>query len=118
MPNFTERDGVRISPDGHEVCQTQAAWDRRRGERLKIAGYRCECKRDCPAHRFRRCNAPLVLHAKDAIGAGQVAHVHHKTKRGMGGGTRDDRVENLEANCPYCHLQEEERQRFGKVKRR
>lgn len=32
---------------------------------------------------------------------------HHKIKRGMGGGFRDDRLENLEWLCKECHRVEE-----------
>lgn len=114
MPNFTERDGIRIYKDGREVCRTREAWDRRRGARLKIADYQCECKRECPHHKFHRCRRPLALHEDEASDLGiDVAHVHHLTKRGIGGAARDDRVENLEADCPACHLLEEERHRFG-----
>lgn len=89
--------GVRILTDGREVCVTQAAWNRRRQEVLKRAGHRCECREDCQWHRGRRCKRMIGL-------AGWLTHIHHRTRRGTAGAKRDDRIENLEANCVHCHM--------------
>jgi len=85
--------GVRVYADGREVCVTAAAWRRRRRERIEMARYRCECCEDCASHRGRRCNRPIA----------QCADVHHRKRRGLGGAKRDDRLENLEADCRTCH---------------
>jgi len=86
-------NGVRIYADGREVCKSPSAWKRRRVEVLRLAGFRCQCREDCAWHRGRRCGASLR----------KWAEIHHKKRRGLGGGRRDDRKENLEADCLQCH---------------
>src|SRR5579862_8906687 len=119
MPaRFELKNGIRFYPDGREVCVTAAAWSRRRRERLEIAGFRCEGTRACPRHRNQRCNNLLtgsISHATDAM----MAHVHHENKggRGLGGGKREDRLEKLEADCEFCHVDGHERDRFKGVRK-
>lgn len=105
MPaKFKLVSGVRIYKDGREVCATRAAWERRRREVIARAGRRCECREDCESHRGRRCNRRLAATMNEALFVSAVvAEVHHKTRRGMGGEKRDDRLENLECDCPLCH---------------
>jgi hypothetical protein len=97
--------GVRIYPDGREVAVTREAWERRRREAIARAGRRCECREDCESHRGRRCNRRVTATMNEALFiSAVVANVHHKKRRGMGGGHRDDRLENLECDCPNCHV--------------
>lgn len=79
-----------------EICHG-TAWEARRKEVHDRANGRCE--RD-----FR----PAPLHnAYDANGETIPAgHAHHKRRRGMGGGFRDDRATNLEWLCSGCHTEE------------
>lgn len=105
MPaRFNLVDGVRIYPDGREVCVTRAATERRRLEVIARAGRRCECREDCESHRGRRCNRRIAATMNEALFVSAVvAHIHHKTRRGMGGGKRDDRIDNLMCLCYKCH---------------
>jgi len=111
MPaRFKLVDGIRIYPDGREVCVTRAARDRRRLERIVLAKGRCECTQDCRSHVGRRCNRLIAATVTQSEQLKiPVTHVHHKKRRGMGGATRDDRIENLEATCEFCHRSEHER---------
>jgi hypothetical protein len=111
MPaRFKEKDGVRIYPDGREVCYTQKAWDRRRAERIELAEFRCECTGECGLHQGRRCNRVIAVHQTASANAGDA---HHTASRGIGGGRRDDRLEKIRAFCRMpCHTRVTEKERF------
>lgn len=117
MPaRFKEKYGVRIYPDGREVCYTQKAWDRRREECFERDGFLCQCIGDCFSHSYRgKCNAMLSLHSEN--NGAVVGDAHHKKTRGHGGGRRDDRLSNLESFCRNCHAHETERERFKGLKK-
>ena len=87
-------DGIRIFPDGREVCETKEAWDRRRGECRTLAAGRCSCRRMVPLHDERNENGDVVRYA---------GHADHIVSRGMGGAKRDDRLHNLRWSCFWCH---------------
>lgn len=81
---------------GPEVCKG-IAWTHRRLEVVEREDGKCE-----------RCKRPAPFHPTDEHPSG---HVHHKNgTRGLGGGKRDDRLENLELLCFVCHLIEHEKQ--------
>lgn len=77
--------GTRVTEDGREIL-SRTAWAIRSHECGYLAGFRCQ-----------RCSM-------FTDGTGEA---HHKIKRGMGGGFRDDRMENLEWLCRPCHRREE-----------
>jgi hypothetical protein len=73
-----------------EVCETRAAWDRRRRECYDRARGLCEnpwCGREAP------------IETED----GAPGHAHHVNLRGAGGSKRDDRLLNLRWLCWKCH---------------
>jgi hypothetical protein len=72
-------------PDGREIL-SPADWSKRSAQAWLKAGACCE-----------RCRKYT----------GFDGDPHHKIKRGMGGGFRDDRLENLEWLCRECHRAEE-----------
>jgi HNH endonuclease len=76
----------KITKDGREIC-TGKDWTHRREECAIRAILGCES-----------CHRYLPLHRGEA---------HHIIKRGMGGGFRDDRLENLMWLCMTCHREEE-----------
>jgi 5-methylcytosine-specific restriction endonuclease McrA len=82
-PGKVRKPAVRSLRDGREVCRTRAAWDKRRLEVWKRDRERCVF-----------CTISLRL---------SEAHIDHVKKRGMSGGTRDDRPENLRTLCEQCH---------------
>jgi 5-methylcytosine-specific restriction endonuclease McrA len=73
--------------DGREIL-SPADWSKRRKQVWERAWYYCE----------GGCGRITDLADGEA---------HHKIKRGMGGGFRDDRLENLEWLCRECHRIEE-----------
>jgi hypothetical protein len=75
---------TRVMEDGREIL-SPAAWSKRR-EEVRFLANSCCC----------RCNH-FCAHGE----------VHHKIKRGMGSGFRDDRIGNLEWLCLICHRAEE-----------
>ena len=76
----------KITKDGREVLTGKHWLDRRE---------------DCAARSMYRCDRCGI---STQWGCGEV---HHKIKRGMGGGFRDDRLGNLEWLCLPCHREEE-----------
>jgi len=77
-----EPPAVRKLPDGREICNLDAWLDRR------VAVWRRDGKR------CMFCGKSLDLKA---------AEIDHIIKRGLGGGTRDDRMPNLRTLCRRCH---------------
>lgn len=75
----------KITKDGREIL-TGKDWGRRRDQVRLGANERCS-----------RCESFT----------GVSGECHHRVKRGMGGGFRDDRLENLEWLCRECHVTEE-----------
>lgn len=104
---YTEQNGIRTFANGREVCVTEAAKLKRRQTVWLRDARRCQCTKDCAAHRGRKCNALLALTIKMAQEFSlPVAHIHHKRRRGLGGSTRDDRSEKLVTSCGICHAGE------------
>jgi hypothetical protein len=79
---------TRVMPDGREIL-TGKHWQDRKLECGTRDNFHC-----------RRCRHYTGVFEGEA---------HHKIKRGMGGGFRDDRLENLEWLCRECHEAEEAR---------
>lgn len=76
----------KITKDGREVL-TGKHWSERKEDCAALANYLCaNCRR---------------------FTAWQFGDVHHKVKRGMGGGFRDDRLGNLTWLCRACHTRVE-----------
>lgn len=75
--------GVRTLRDGREIC-SHAFWMVRRREVWVRDGRRCVF-----------CGRALSNHA---------AEIDHIKTRGMGGGSRDDRLSNLRTLCHDCHM--------------
>lgn len=95
--------------DGREVCRGEA-WEQRRKECHDRAGGRCEGLRGKERQQFR-CNRLAPFHSVRDPDYGEViapaGHAHHKNgTRGLGGGKRDDRAENLAWLCNWCHRDE------------
>jgi len=113
---------TRTLRDGREVC-TGSDWEKRRQEVHLRASGRCERELliDTGGQRRRRmrCDKPAPLH-NFYNGDGEVVipagHAHHKRRRGMGGGFRDDRAANLEWVCSGCHIEEHRPKRTVRVK--
>ena len=95
---------VRVNKsDGKEVeiRRSPKAWEERREEVGEAAGYRCQ---------HRPCGRPAPLHDEE-IDCGEdvlpvivpAGHTAHKDARKMGGGSRNDKSENLGWLCRYCH---------------
>jgi hypothetical protein len=92
--------------DAREICRTQPEWDARRKNVHDRAGGRCERIKG----RYR-CNRLAPLHDVLDAAYGEVrypaGHAHHKNgTRGLGGGKRDDSLENLDWLCSICHWDE------------
>jgi hypothetical protein len=85
MAGYVER-GVRHLPDGREIDLTEAAWQRRRKALHEREESKCE-----------KCSRFAPLHNSEIAWAG---HAHHK--HGRKGG--DDRIQNLEWCCNFCHF--------------
>jgi len=65
---------------------TPYQWRKRREELCTQAHGRCQ-----------RCTYPTTL---------SEGHAHHKERRGLGGGKRNDSLSNLEWLCQSCHIKE------------
>jgi hypothetical protein len=80
---------------GREICEGQA-WQERRKECHDRAGGYCECgcTRWAPLHDVKDPDGRVRTKAGEA---------HHKRKRGMGGGFRDDSLANLQWLYWECH---------------
>lgn len=106
---ISEENDLRVYESGREVCLSDQAWNVRRKEIWERDERRCQCTKDCPEHIGKQCGKFLALTMKLAIELrAEIGHVHHKTKRGMGGGTRDDQKGNLVLFCWKCHAREKE----------
>ena len=81
-PFRSRRKRTRITKDGRLILSPEA-WSLQRKLVYERDGGRC-----------RRCRKPILL---------SQAEIDHKRKRGMGGGTRDDRIRNLRTLCRDCH---------------
>lgn len=88
------QNGIRYIGD-REICETQAAWNRRREELHTLKAGRCEgCRRMVPLHDEKNALGDVIRYA------GQADHI---IGRGMGGARRDDRLSNLRLLCFWCH---------------
>jgi 5-methylcytosine-specific restriction endonuclease McrA len=86
---------VKLTKDGRLILAGIAYRDRK-GEVWERDGKRCV-----------RCLRSVEL---------DESEMHHRERRGMGGATRTDVMENLETLCPRCHRgthDEERRLHFG-----
>jgi len=83
----TVTDDRYIYPDGREVCRTTPAGRVVYYERKRMAW-------EAQGRRCAICDRPISL---------RQATVDHKEPRGMGGGRRDDRQENIQAACWGCN---------------
>lgn len=93
-------DGIRIFPDGREVCETPEAWNRRREEVFLRERCRCQgCKRVTPLHDRKDEQGDVIADA---------GHADHIIPRGMKGAKRDDRPPNLRWLCNWCHRRRHE----------
>lgn len=91
-----KKSGIVVRGE-REICHG-TAWEQRRQEVHLRAGGRCERDgRPAPLHDFYDGSGEISIPA---------GHAHHKRKRGMGGGFRDDRAINLEWLCSGCHFEE------------
>jgi|SRR5579885_2233186 len=105
--SYSEKNGVRSYHDGREVCVTRDAILLRRRQVWIRDGRRCQCMKDCPSHAGHKCNRLLAITVKIAEETNTpVAHIHHRKRRGMAGGARDDRMDNLITECGFCHAGE------------
>jgi len=85
-----------------EICRSRKAWEERREEVGEAADYRCQ---------HRPCGRPAPLHDEEIYAYGpdvlpvivRAGHAAHKDARKMGGGSRDDKPENLGWLCWLCH---------------
>lgn len=90
----------------HILRQTRRTWDGR--ELLSPADYEKRCievwRRDGKRCQFERMTSPGVFEICGALlPVRSMAEIHHKRGRGMGGGFRDDAMENLATGCKACH---------------
>lgn len=91
----------KVTCEPREICHGKS-WNVRREEVWERDRRRClDCNQPVPLHHVKRKDGQVIEKA---------AEIHHKTKRGMGGGKRDDRKENLATLCWQCH---DKRERFG-----
>lgn len=75
-----------VTKDGREIHRSPWAWLIQRKKAWDRDGGQCQ-----------RCGEAVEL---------RDAQVHHVIGRGMGGGRRDDAIENLETLCLACHMRE------------
>lgn len=79
-------------------------WESQRRKVWQRSGGRCEAIVFVGTPRERRCNRLLAFNLKMSSETGlPVMHCHHKKRRGIGGGKRNDDMRNLKAECPRCH---------------
>ncbi len=90
LPKPGERrlPGKILLPDGREICRTGATWKARRRQAWERDGHCCQ-----------DCGIGLSL---------EWAEIDHVMPRRMGGGWRDDRLENLRTLCSPCHRRRHE----------
>ena len=79
-----------------EVCRTEHQWQKRRREVWDRDGGKCQA-----------CGVAVPLHDVRDEETGEIrvpaAEIHHKKHRRMGGGSRDDSLDNLVMSCQRCH---------------
>ena len=92
--------GRRELGDGRVVCLTEAEREANRTAVFEAAQGLCKgCGVWAPLKGFRAFAGARLTPA---------GHAHHRKRRGLGGGTRDDRVENQDWLCAECHKREHE----------
>lgn len=92
---------MTVTEDGREICDNEEEWQARRIEVWKRDGGRCQCQKSCPHHPVRRCARFVAPTMRTSIETNNpVAHIHHIKQRSAG---RDDRMENLQILCGWCH---------------
>jgi 5-methylcytosine-specific restriction endonuclease McrA len=97
-PGTRRRAGI-VRVGDREICRTDYQWQKRRQEVFERDKGKC-----------RRCNRFAPLHDELDPETGEVrrraGHAMHGRARKMGGGFRDDRLENLDWGCWRCHDRE------------
>lgn len=83
-----------VTWDGREIL-SPADWDRRRVQVWERDGKVCQGEKMTAPGRFERCGKALP----DI----RFAEIDHIRARGLGGGWRDDRMENLRLLCRPCN---------------
>jgi hypothetical protein len=83
------------NPFGREVCITPAAWRARKMAVLERDRFRCQLAVEVGR------NPHLIHVVPNFPHHGWTAD--HKTKRGLGGSSRNDNMNNLRATCDFCH---------------
>ena len=95
----TQRNDVQLVRDRstqqeREVCHGEA-WEQRRQEVWARDNGKCQgCGGSVPLHNEKDADDNLLRRA---------AQIHHRQHRKMGGGSRDDRMDNLQTLCWGCH---------------
>jgi hypothetical protein len=81
MRPHSRKQGIRVLPDGREICHG-GAWEQRKREAYELAQHRCVC------------------HGREITWEEARLNTHHKVRRCR---RRDDRLENLEVRCAVGH---------------
>jgi hypothetical protein len=85
-----------------EICRTAIEWEERRAELCERASHRCEiCFRIAPLHDTQR--QFLTSDGTAVIRFFPAGHAHHKERRGLGGGNRNDALDGLVWLCEEHH---------------
>ena len=96
----TRRNDIEVIQDKvtrqlREICHGDA-WQKRREEVWERDGRRCvDCRVEVPLHNETQHGIQRLVR--------RAAEVHHLNKRGMGGGKRNDCMDNLVTLCWRCH---------------
>lgn len=108
-PGKRRRAGLLKRDDGRETCRTEYQWQKRRAEVYDRDKGLCQkCRRVVPLHSVRDEETGEIV--------AMAGEIHHLANRKMGGGSRDDRLENLQLLCWKCHRKEQEPQKVVPAK--
>lgn len=110
VQKHTSRKPGIIKRGEREICRTEYQWQKRRQEVFERGKGKCQkCHRFAPLHE--------VLNPETGEVRQHAGHAMHIKARKMGGGFRDDRLENLEWGCYRCHIDEHVPQKVVPSKR-